>query len=255
MNRCILSFIDILGFAAEVESIGNSEVKFKKVKRSVRAFVSNLASDSEESVVSVLNFSDCVVRARLVRESEDVRHILREEIERLSSCQLWCLQDGFAIRGGVSVGSHFQGRIKPRGFSSVHCIISPALIRAFRLESKHAKYPRIVLSEDTVAANGLTDYEYLVHDKRDHLFSIDYLWACYLKNAELDHRNFSDSKTLITQGLTSQSARVRAKYLWLKRYHNRTLKAVMENAWKELGEEGESRRSFISSARQFMAFI
>ncbi len=48
---------------------------------------------------------------------------------------------GFLIRGGISIG---------RLFHSDNFIFGDALIKAYELESKYAKYPRIILDDEVI---------------------------------------------------------------------------------------------------------
>ena len=262
MEKYIISFIDILGFRDDVNSISkssgkHSELKFKSVKKKVASFVSNLAADADSSTVKIQSFSDCVVRARRVNQTGSLSSILKEEIERISNCQLWCLQDGFIIRGGIAIGNHFDGKIDAKGFGDVDCMISPAMIEAYHLESKLAKYPRIVLHPKTIKEHKLDDWDYLIYDKVSDVYYIDYLWACYSNHGEHDHSRFNEHYNLISTGLMSSNSKVKRKYNWLKGYHNRTLNQIMSIEWNEneAWRQQFSYKQYVQYQKEEMSFL
>ena len=83
LKKCVLSFIDILGFANQVQGI-DSERKLKSAQRKLRKFVSNLGVD-EDHRTSIDSFSDCVIRTVALGADDNVKEILKSEIRRLCS--------------------------------------------------------------------------------------------------------------------------------------------------------------------------
>ena len=122
-------------------------------------------------------------------------------------------------------------------------LYGPGIIDAYRLESKTAKYPRIVVDENVL--NELAGNKNLwVHDRDDELNAVNgllrkdekdgLLYVDYLRviQGECEGQEFDDFKekhdALIKMRLEQYSTNiaVREKYEWLRRYHDSTLKAL-----------------------------
>lgn len=233
MDKCVLTFVDILGFANSVKALAAnpSDAAFNRVKTKVRMFVSNLAADADPDRVGIQSFSDCVVRSRKVRAHETEAKVLGEEIKRLALCQRLCVSDNFVVRGGITIGMHFQGTLQARGYGPAKCMISPAMIEAYRMETTLAKYPRIIVKGDVVRNCGLQTSPLLAFDKRTDLYYIDYLWDSYVENAEEDDPFFQEHFDFIDNAVYAPDSEIEKKYKWLMRYHNRTLKRVFAAEW------------------------
>jgi hypothetical protein len=256
VEKYIVSFIDILGFSEIVKSI-TSDASLRKVRKRVRAFISNLATDVDSTSITIQTFSDCAIRARKIRTGEDGKAVLKNEIKRLSKCQRWCIQDGLIVRGGVSSGVHFVGKEKPKGCKSVNCIVSPAMIDAYRLEARVARFPRIIISNDLVKSNHLERFEYLTYDRMDDVYFIDYMWSCYLEDGTDDHEFFDQQRDFIEREHPRDRSKVSRKYAWLKRYHNSTLQRIVNQEWKDNPnwKQEYSRKKYLKKQRKFLTFI
>lgn len=256
LKKAVVSFIDILGFAAKVEQI-TTNAELVEIKKSVCNFVSNLRADAEFEI-DVWSFSDCVIRVAHTPDGEDLSRFVKSEIERLCKVQLWCAADDLVIRGGISHGYHWAGDLNHVGAGNFESIISPALIRAHRLESKCAKVPRILVDNDLVDLLGLTSENYLRHDEEPRLYYLDYLMYAFMDAQELEDERFEDHRRVISRGLKAADLKVRQKYEWLRAYHNSSLAAMLDYEWLDGGEEEAwegTRQSFDNFHREFMSFV
>ena len=241
MDNWMFSFVDILGFASEVKAI-SSEEDMKKVKSKITDFVSNFAVDAElnpddansdcisENGIFVKSFSDSVLRVK--RLPEDVTDSINSEFEALIKATNWCIQEGYLIRGGVTIGRHFDGYSKIPGDRFVPIMISPALIEAYKIETTIAKYPRIVLSEKVIEHLNQKNQEFLYWYR--NVASIDYLWFDFIENGD------SNSDVIVKHAnsaiSTAKSKAIREKYQWLKNYHNKTMERIFQESKIEDGE-------------------
>jgi hypothetical protein len=137
------------------------------------------------------------------------------------------------IRGGVTVGNIVK---------SYGQLFGPAVVRAYELESKIAIYPRIVVGEE-VFEELENNRGLWMHDKRDEKQAVrnllrtgddGELYVDYLRviRDELDDpvteydEFLNRHQSLITECLQRYSGNdnVRAKYTWMDRYHQLTLR-------------------------------
>jgi hypothetical protein len=181
------------------------------------------------------NFSDLSIISIPLRRTSHLppRGRLYSQLIHLVHAQATLLADeGLLIRGGVTVGK----LVKSWGQ-----LFGPAIIRAYELESKIAKYPRIVVGKevfDELAANaGLwvrdpkTDQKavrgLLRKDDDGELF-IDYLRIIWdeLENPGADYEMLlARHSALIAKQLIrySEVPAIRLKYEWMDRYHASTV--------------------------------
>jgi len=133
-NKRVVAFIDILGFENIVRSLPNNAELFNKLNWALHRIKSIEGSKSRPNSVAadleVSVFSDSIV--------------ISSEEERISSLmwtvgwlQAELMYVGIFVRGGIAVGSvvHEDGILFGEG-----------MLSAYRLESKAAVYPRIVIS-------------------------------------------------------------------------------------------------------------
>lgn len=243
-ETCIVTFVDILGFR---------EIVAKRPDHDISAMLSLLRKTTEisETVqekpeVDYYAFSDSIVRVR--RISESVVETIGVEANDIGLAQLDLAHRGVLIRGGMTVGEVC---------SDGRTIFGPAMIRAYDIESKNAISPRILIDPDVVKSAGVAK---LLSSKRiaglmgnvlsDPLKDgviIDYLSIAL---DELDEdadvlEALLQHKKIIESGLVAavENDRIRAKYEWLLRYHNRFVMQTFSliDARSLLVEEGLTR--------------
>jgi hypothetical protein len=153
-ERRFVAFVDILGFSQLVQRTVTDHGLFERVYAVLRDsrdqnlfrelfhdgnWPSNYQNTQEFGVV----FSDSVVHTTQF----DARGLIGMMFE-LNRLTLSLLQNGFFVRGGLVVGDIFVDR---------NIVFGPGLIEAYELESSHAVYPRILVSDSVINAIAATE--------------------------------------------------------------------------------------------------
>lgn len=137
LKNGLFAFIDVLGFAARVESI-NTEQQLLDLAGDV-AFVHEtfehkvpdaLTRESHKSVDKKIQvFSDCLLLSVPLRSPltalQGQFDILMSELHGIALAQATCVLRGIFLRGGVDLGFWYRHK---------DTLISPALVQAYRLE-------------------------------------------------------------------------------------------------------------------------
>jgi hypothetical protein len=163
-------------------------------------------------------FSDSLIVSFPYSDARDLNRLLKFVTEFQTSMLL----NGLPIRGGVTVGPLFH---------SGSIAFGPAFNAAYHLESRVAKYPRVIidpsLDSDVKLLNWMKPkhWPFVVRDEEGY-FSTDFLtsYAMTIKLAEhLDHKidDWLD--------LHRDNPNVLAKYIWLK---ERWLSAKADASWR-----------------------
>ena len=130
----VVGFFDILGFSSMVEADSKSpQPKYLPIFLEV---LDALTDDPKANVLEVRIFSDSIIVAAPLSPLS-VLHV----IETAAELQRLFLQRGILLRGGIAFGKHYAT-------SSV--MFSQALVAAYRIESKFARFPRVVIDKDTL---------------------------------------------------------------------------------------------------------
>lgn len=155
-RACLVAFIDILGFGHEIEKACTKEDLeriYKKVRLVQKEFGKDSAADDPEEQLEInTNFG-----RRILALSDAIVVVITSHCPATDAmggydffgfamydfllAQTRCaVAHGIFVRGAISHGSFF--------FED-DVLLSPALARAYELESKHADYPVIVVPEAT----------------------------------------------------------------------------------------------------------
>jgi hypothetical protein len=237
-ERCLIVYIDILGFKQKIDTESANHIS-----RCIRIIAEAVEPDRFKTKFSKMprenfvNFSDlCVLWLPLEDEGKWTPiGWITSQILKLVHAQSWLLFDEqLLIRGGVTIGSLAK---------SYGQIFGPGLVRAYELESKEAKYPRILVDECVIQElrrnprlcvhDPETDASYLkamLQKDEDGKLFVDYL---RIAAGELDDpsvypgymtklRGFIDERLK----LFAEAESIREKYEWLSKYHARTLKKL-----------------------------
>lgn len=136
----ITFFADILGFKNKISNKDPNEA-YNILKAA--EIISRLNPEINGQKVKISQFSDSIAITYAI-DTEINKNIAKygkeiQEFFSLAGYCFWCfLQHGGMIRGSITFGSlHHQG----------NRIFGPALVEAHYLESKTAKYPRIIISK------------------------------------------------------------------------------------------------------------
>lgn len=145
----IVLVIDEIGASARMADQGlNTELLTTRAEllAAARAW---LADPAAEDIESLNYYTDNLVYGLPLWSHADAVSRLGLTVTGAAHYQLHLALQGIATRGGMTLGDHHQG-------SSI--IIGPALIEAHKIETRIAKYPRVVLSDVAVRC-ALLDFE------------------------------------------------------------------------------------------------
>lgn len=154
----IVAWVDILGFSQMLQNAKTDEELrglYRKMLFAQEEFGAVTASDDPERTRkinvdfgrSVVALSDGLVvtasanaRARSIMSPYD---LLMSFIGDIIEAQANCVANGIFLRGGISIGPYYFDN---------NILLSPALIRAYKLETDRATYPVIIINRSDVDA-------------------------------------------------------------------------------------------------------
>ncbi len=225
-NR-IVAYLDILGFRRLVlQSHEDAERTIRRLDETIQHTLEFLALDAGADWFSVKLFSDCFC---ISCGEEDLGTLLTE----MSFLQYHLACDGIFVRGGLSVGRHFE---------NTRIIFSEGLIRAYELQCPDP-YPRFLIDPAVVeliraersegCRNELLGF---VLQGFDGVCFLDYLnYSGY--EGDWDKEDLLQShKDAITEQVALNGSRpeILAKYRWLAEYHNFKFdESFTEDEWVE----------------------
>jgi hypothetical protein len=130
----VVAFIDILGFGALVQKLGEDSSLHTQIHHALRRIKlfkdSSVRTGTAQSDLQVSVFSDSIV---ISGEADNVHGVIWSAIHLQSSLLL----SGILVRGGISCG---------RTVHADDILYGEGMLDAYYLESKAAIYPRIVLA-------------------------------------------------------------------------------------------------------------
>jgi hypothetical protein len=134
-ERRIVAYFDVLGWRSEIEQAANDPRRIARIAMVPQLFrrtISGMAG--QVSGAHLTSFSDSVI-VSIPYEADR----LQLSLEGLAKIQLGTAFAGFWLRGGITIGPLVHNEV---------FVFGPALNRAHELESKIAKYPRILIDRD-----------------------------------------------------------------------------------------------------------
>lgn len=202
-----LAFIDILGFSEMVETdcAGAPDDETLNLNKLFETHSATKKALGELDGYNLTQFSDSIVLSRsFSHKIEDLSQFL----SIVSKYQADLLASGLLCRGGISYGKHCED-------SSF--LFSKALINAYSIETKTAKYPRIVIDQNLLQliTPNKPDLQALPLLKGDD----NEFFINYLQNSPKDHTRETITALLISS--KSKPVAVREKILWLSRYYDK----------------------------------
>ena len=223
-ERRLTLFVDFLGFK---EHVALTEKDPDHLPRVIRAMdrIAAIGRDDKAFHKSqvVTQFSDCVVVSYGVDEESGVFWLLNE----IAFCVIDLVEEGFLVRGAVTVGDLHH--------TKTH-VVGPAMVEAYLLESKVAKFPRILIEDKVLEVAKSARREghsieeelsyvksYLTTDSdgRDYFNYVSWnsVVAVTGGDNELYPAYLEKLSKLVEAGLKHQSVRVLPCYLWLHRQY------------------------------------
>ena len=179
-----VAFFDVLGWRHAVDNSAIDPEIRRKLLNVVWSFAVRTKSYVEEDTVDCPShdefsqFSDSLIVSFPYSDARDLHRLLKFVTE----FQTTMLFEGLPIRGGVTVGPLFHSGAFAFG---------PAMNAAYHLESKVAKYPRVVIDQKLAGDVELISlmipkhWPFVVNDADDY-FSTDFLTAYAMTN-KLSH--------------------------------------------------------------------
>lgn len=262
----LLVYLDLLGFKElisnenEVEKIYNILSEARK-ELLVKGMMYNKKSKEN---FGQFTFSDLFVRAINIDdeiESKNYQNLLRREIIILGLAQSYLIiNNDTLIRGAITIDDLYFNK-------SDSIVVGPALVNAYKLESKSAVYPRIIIDpniiskigesfftnevielndlkeQDDFTGNAVT-YGCLQKDL-DGMYFIDYLEVAVIMDFPNDYELWIDfmqkHKKSIQEKISNYSVynktktdiSIFQKVSWLKNYHNKFIKRKISYFEKE----------------------
>lgn len=223
----IVAFIDILEFKDIIKKCKNESQK--KLLFSIMEYIKDIKDHNYKGTLrqdeigkEITVFSDSIVISYDLNENlqGQVFCILMDIIQ----LQLDLAGQGIILRGAVTMGEIYHKN---------EIVFGPAMVSAYELESKIAKYPRIIVdnqlleyasmnpSSQNGSAMELSYILELLSEDKDKWLYIDFL----SQNQELDDPNdinriFYILKKKITEGIQNEDPKIVEKYEWLRNYYN-----------------------------------
>lgn len=179
-QKSVVAFVDILGFQMAVENPNNVKNILSILKQfktgDSEGCSSQLTAEGTTVIISlnptVTAFSDSIVISipeNVLKPPTSWCHAIIEVLNRIQILANRLIQDGFLLRGGITIGDlHHEDGI----------VFGPGLNRAYELESKAAKFPRVLASQEVIDAfntdtnGGASKYFILDQDEK---YFLDYL--------------------------------------------------------------------------------
>lgn len=206
-----VAFLDVLGFSEMVEADLVDQVQGNLAKL-FRCHQSAAVIFRDDVNCQIIQFSDSIV----VATPYDANRF-EWFAARVADYQRLLLDERLLCRGGIAVDQHF---------SNGSFTFSAGLIRAYRVESKSARYPRVVVSPEVLSLvypNRESVPAFLVKED-DGLFFVDYLGLTRNRKPVLLNTAVSE---LVTDLSAHSSPSVREKGHWLAAYSDAVLQTSL----------------------------
>jgi hypothetical protein len=224
----IVLFLDFLGFKEIVDGTVGSTTNLD-VLLSAIDHLYEIGDDKDlYASVCATTFSDSVVLSYAVREQSAVFHLLLD----IAYAIIGLVARGFLVRGAVTIGELVHTK---------KYLVGPAMVRAYEMESKEAKFPRVLLDPGLVeiARQAHADHHdpedeegyvrLLMTKDRDKRHFIDYVsWESVVNVAGMEDDNYSDYlrgiSSILRRGFDNPNAGVLEKYLWIHKQYISAIK-------------------------------
>jgi len=146
-KKHLVAFLDILGFKKLIdEHYSRKNVKalplLKKALKDAELFAIQYSKrylKQYKIKFSFKQFSDCVCISMPLTSSLSATESYGIFINVIRQYQFILLDSNILIRGGISIGGHFENS---------NIIFSDGLVKSYKLESQNAIYPRILIDKE-----------------------------------------------------------------------------------------------------------
>lgn len=206
-----VAFLDVLGFTEMVEE-ELPEVHQENLSKLFRCHQSAAVIFRDNPNCSIVQFSDSIVVAMPYIESQ-----FEWFASRIADYQRLLLDEQLLCRGGIAVNKHF---------SNGSFTFSAGLIQAYKVESKAARYPRVVISSevlDLIFPDRTRIPNFLIKED-DELLFVDYIGLTKNRKPKFLMKAISEKVEVLSK---SSNPSVREKGLWLASYSDAVLKTKL----------------------------
>jgi hypothetical protein len=213
LSSHFVAFIDILGFSEMVRSDCESSDPPRYLQLLHASHVRAAALFGQDLEAGLIQFSDSIVFSKPFELGA-----LAGFLGAIAQWQRSLLIDGLLCRGGVTFGKHF---VKDK------FLFSKAMIDAYLLESSHARYPRIIVSEDLlqlVSAHAPPSSLNLRREDDGAAF-VNYLHY----DTEAERVGLSDAVTKINATAKNLTPSAQEKIRWVTRYADHALGTTLSD--------------------------
>lgn len=233
-NRVVF-FFDILGFRDLIETNrkekGSDCTRIYEVFNFINNFYQDEIDDKYSETKEITFFSDSVIISFVEDEPDQVFKTVAD----IQILLVNLILKGIVMRGAISYGQLFH---------SDKFLFGPAFVEAYLIETKKAKYPRIICENSIIVLSQKgkhladakqdleTIYEIVKPDSDDYWY-IDYFEGIEsLFNDSYGHIDYLLTlKKLIIDNIRSAATDdIKQKYLWMKEKFNDTVGQILENA-------------------------
>ncbi|WP_295211338.1 hypothetical protein [uncultured Chryseobacterium sp.] len=238
-EKRICCFIDILGFRNHIKDTiqETNEDNLEKIEsiKNIFDLSKRMTYDSGFSKSKVVTyFSDSIVISYEFSENSQLYHTLID----LLYVSFELANKGYLVRGGVTIGKLIHTK---------ELIFGPAMVSAYDLESKKAKYPRIIV-EKSVVENGIKfrqenhsqddELEYIkeiLTQDEDGYYYIDYIAKAYTEfnDPEYDLYNYLERLKLFFIDFNHKAEDIKEKLIWLQKKINNQISQIHINIERE----------------------
>lgn len=204
-NEAIFIWLDILGFSDALED-GNA---YNELYRLLKKFQTTFLSKHRYALEII---SDGIILKISSKNIDEISEILNEIGEKQFQ---FILTEGYFIRGGIAVGSHFNAKDDEKFF-----LMGNGLSRAVKMEAKSVHHAvigtnlitiqkiRVICGLD-ISEESFFGLNKTVNENGDALFFIDFI------------QDKLEFETMIHEQLSGNRAnpKIQKKYLWIYRYY------------------------------------
>lgn len=223
------AFVDILGFSQIIGEVNRGTLRYEDLR-------ATLQTVHEPPLADFPSFGDTGFRAQSISDAvclsaNPTREGLVHLLLSLEALTLALLDKGYFLRGAVVRGFLYHDD---------KMVFGDALVRAYRLESTVARYPRILLSREVVenyrefgiqGGEDLNDFVRQAEDGPHYLHALQIIPRVFRDMAEQDERmnqihryNFMAAKIQQSFNVAVDDPRVFEKVQWFAKYWNDTVR-------------------------------
>lgn len=234
----IVLFLDILGYSDLIAGCKDSQAenyyldKIHSLMSSLSEYIEKRNADIDQqnnnmnlSRFKSLLFSDNILFFAPYEDEIDMSNLYMNLLYGLSTFLVQYTKEDIFFRGGIAKGNLFYDE-------KLHFVFGSGLVKAYSLESKVARYPRIVIDEELNPSPILVG---IVQDE-EKTWYLDYLslghsLICYENQPPQYYEHFlfclNEQKNAIVNALQKYKTdeKIFLKYQWLAQYHNNYCKA------------------------------